>query len=139
MDNKNLCAGITILDLFASFSPHDDRMTKLTSLSRSLLNKKVIFSLTCDFSSPSCPKTAIEKLKGTQKGRLTINGMGQSRNGVNRREDEIFTNIRYRFSAAFQRLRIRLYGYIRYIKNLLGQYPTVLGDPGARGSEGERT
>ena len=35
--------------------------------------------------------------------------MGQSRNGGNRREGEIFTNTRYRFSAAFQRLMILLY------------------------------
>ena len=56
--------------------------------------------------------------------------MGQSRNGGNRREGEIFTNTRYRFSAAFQRLMILLY---TLHQKSTWAVPTVLGDPGGRG------
>ena len=83
-------------------------MTKVTSLSTSLLNKKVIFSFTCDFSSPSCPKTAIETLKGTRKRRLT-NEIEQSRNGGIGGKVLYLRIYGTVFQRAFHRLGIPLY------------------------------
>ena len=60
------------------------------------------------FHHPAAQKQPLKHEKVRQKERLT-KGLGQSRNGGNRREGEIFTNKRYRVSAAFQLLRRPLY------------------------------